>query len=71
VPVEYVWYDIEYPDTHNIKKFIFLVVPFEELDYYTGSDIYKRDGKYYVCNKDEVPEHMVPKLKIQKKQLIF
>ena len=66
VPIEYVWYDIVYPDSGNIKKFIFLVVPFEELDYYTGSDIYKRDGKYYVCNKDEVPEHMVPELKLQK-----
>jgi len=65
-PVEYVWYDIEYPDTHNIKKFIFLVVPFEELDHYTGSDIYKRDRKYYICNKDEVPAHMVPQLKSQK-----
>jgi hypothetical protein len=62
VPVEYVWYDIEYPDTHNIKKFIFLVVPFEELEHYTGSDIYKRDGKYYICNKDEVPDHMVGQL---------
>jgi len=65
-PVEYVWYDIVYPDSGNIKKFIFLVVPFEELEHYTGSDIYKRDGKYYVCNKDEVPEHMVPQLKSQK-----
>ena len=66
-PVEYVWYDIVYPDSGNIKKFIFLVVLFEDLDYYTGSDIYKRDGKYYVCNKDEVPEHMVPELKSQKR----
>jgi len=61
-PVEYVWYDIVYPDSGNIKKFIFLVVPFEELEHYTGSDIYKRDGKYYICNKDEVPEHMMPQL---------
>ena len=66
-PVEYVWYDIVYPDSGNIKKFIFLVVPFEDLDYYTGSDIYKRDGKYYICNKDEVPDHMVPQFFEQKK----
>lgn len=64
-PVEYVWYDIVYPDSSYIKKFIFLVVPFEDLDYYTGSDIYKRDGKYYICNKDEVPEHMVSQLSCQ------
>jgi hypothetical protein len=61
-PVEYVWYNIVYTDSGNIKKFIFLVVPFEDLAFYKGSDIYKRDGKYYICNKDEVPEHMIPQL---------
>jgi hypothetical protein len=66
-PVEYVWYDIVYPDSSYIKKFIFLVVPFEDLEHYTGSDIYKRDGKYYICNKDEVPDHMVPQFFEQKK----
>jgi hypothetical protein len=67
VPVEYVWYDIVYPDSGNIKKFIFLVVTLEELIHYTDSDIYKRDGKYYICNKNEVAEHMVSELNTQKR----
>jgi hypothetical protein len=59
--VEYVWADIKYPNSEYTKKFIFLVCRNNELRYYKECDIfeYKKNSKYYVCNKNEVPEHII------------
>jgi hypothetical protein len=59
--VEYVWADVKYPNSIYTKKFIFLVCRKEELVHYKECDIFKHNkkNKYYVCNKNEVPNHMI------------